>query len=164
VARLFRYEAHCPCSPLGGTYSRNQWALAAQRPTPLVRVASSSDALPMGLRVTNWELGFNRFRFHHVKQVLRVCDFGVFSSPPALPPCYGPLGLSALGKVVDLWDLLRVPSQLCWECVISCRGARSRRTRRASKIIVARTSTSALALVPPLMASPSAASNAMRRP
>jgi hypothetical protein len=63
----------------------------------------------MGLRVTNWELGFNQSRFHPVRQVLRVCDFSAFSSPPALPPCYGPLGLSAPGEVVDLWDIPPIP-------------------------------------------------------
>src|SRR5687768_9085778 len=75
----------------------------------LARVASSSDALPMGLRVANWELGFNQSRFCHVRQVLRVYDFCAFSSSPALPPCCGPLGLSALGKVVDLWDFPPIP-------------------------------------------------------
>jgi hypothetical protein len=59
----------------------------------------------MGLHRTYWELGFNQSRFHHVRQVLRVCDFSAFPSPPALPPCSGPLSLSALGKVVDLWDI-----------------------------------------------------------
>jgi hypothetical protein len=63
----------------------------------------------MGLQTTHWELGLNQFRFHHIKQVLRICDFSAFSSPPAFPPCCGPLGLSALGKVDDLWEIPPTP-------------------------------------------------------
>ena len=56
------------------------------------------------------ELGLKQCSFHHAIQVLQVCDFCAFSSPPALPPCYFPLGLSTSGKAADLRDLLRVPS------------------------------------------------------
>src|SRR2546430_9070383 len=65
--------------------------------------SSSSGALPMGQRGTNWELGFNQCRLHHGMQVLQVCDFCAFSSPPAFPPCYCPLYLSVSGKADDLW-------------------------------------------------------------
>jgi hypothetical protein len=79
----------------------------------------------MGLPGTDWELGFNQSRFHHVMQDLRICDFSAFSSPSALPPCYGPLGLSTSGKAVVLWTFLRFPSRLCRGYGISCHGARN---------------------------------------
>ena len=44
-----------------------------------------------GSRGTDWELGFKQSRFHHIMQVLRVCDVSAFSLPPALPPCSCPL-------------------------------------------------------------------------
>jgi hypothetical protein len=72
--------------------------------------SSSSGALPMGQRGTNWELGFNQCRLHHGMQVLQVCDFCAFSSPPAFPPCYCPLYLSVSGKADDLWKILQFPA------------------------------------------------------
>src|SRR5215831_1627820 len=41
----------------------------------------------MGHDGTNWELDFRQCSFHHIMQVLRVCAFCAFSSPPAFPPC-----------------------------------------------------------------------------
>ena len=63
----------------------------------------------MGQRQTDWELGFNQCRLHHGMQVLQVCDFCAFSSPPALPPCYCSLCLSTLGEAADLRDSPSIP-------------------------------------------------------
>jgi len=45
-------------------------------------------------------------------QVLRVCDFCAFSSPPALPPCYFPFHLSAPVGRLTYGTFLRFPSRL----------------------------------------------------
>src|SRR2546430_3809437 len=74
------------------------------------------------------ELGLKQCSFHHTIQILRVCDFCAFSSPPALPPCYFPLCLSTSGKVADLRDLLRVPGY--W---VAIQLELSRRTHRLHK-------------------------------
>src|SRR5262249_32845876 len=55
------------------------------------------------------ELGLKQCSFHHTIQILRVCDFCAFTSPPAFPPCYCPLRLSTSGKAGDLRETLRLP-------------------------------------------------------
>src|SRR5437667_12000278 len=49
----------------------------------------------MGLVGTNEALDFRQCSFHPASQVLRVCEVCAFSAPPAFPPCYRPLRLSA---------------------------------------------------------------------
>jgi len=56
-----------------------------------------------------WELGLKQCSFHHTIQILQVCDFCAFSSPPALPPCYCSLRLSTLGEAADLRDSPSIP-------------------------------------------------------
>jgi hypothetical protein len=88
----------------------------------LTRSVSSLDALAIGYVGTNWELDFKQCSFHHIVQVLRVCDFSVFSSPPALPPCSCSLAFQHQVR----WLTYRISSESYpggQECVPSCYGA-----------------------------------------
>jgi hypothetical protein len=97
-----------PCPPLGGALPRMSRGCVTFDES-LARGASSSGALPMGRYRANWELGFSQSRLDHGRQVLRSDDFCAFSSSSALPPGSCPRGLSALGKVADLWDSPPIP-------------------------------------------------------
>jgi hypothetical protein len=71
---------------------------------------------------TNWELDFKQCSFHHIMQVLRVYDFSVFSSPPALPPCSCSLAFRHQVR----WLTSRISSESYpgdQECVANCHGA-----------------------------------------
>src|SRR5712692_7273293 len=75
-----------PRADLGGVCTRKHWVFATLSQS-LTRSISSSGALAIGYVGTNWELDFRQCSFHHIMQVLRVCAFCAFSSPPAFPPC-----------------------------------------------------------------------------
>src|SRR6059058_6040597 len=88
----------------------------------LARSASSSGAMPMGLRVTNWELDFKQCSFHHIMQVLRVHSFSAFSLSPAFPPCSCPLAFQR--QVRRLTYRISSESYPGYpECAVSCHGA-----------------------------------------
>ena len=71
---------------------------------------------------TNWELDFKQCSFHHIMQVLRVCNFCAFSLPPAFPPCSCPLTFRHQVR----WVTSRISSESSpgnQECVANCHGA-----------------------------------------
>ncbi len=71
---------------------------------------------------TNWELDFKQCSFHHIMQVLRVCNFCAFSLPPAFPPCSCPLTFRHQVR----WVTYRISSESYpgnQECVATCHGA-----------------------------------------
>src|SRR5262249_27117804 len=78
----------------------------------------------MGQRQTDWELGFNQCRLHHGMQVLQVCDFCAFSSPPAFPPCSCPLAFRHQVRRMTYGRFLRLPSWLYQEYGVSYCDAR----------------------------------------
>jgi hypothetical protein len=90
--------------------------------TSLTRSISPLDAVAVGYVGTNWELDFKQCSFHHIMQVLRVYDFSVFSSPPALPPCSCSLAFRHQVR----WLTSRISSESYpgdQECVANCHGA-----------------------------------------
>src|SRR5713101_5039187 len=76
----------------------------------------------MGNDGTNWELDFRQCSFHHIMQVLRVCDFCAFSSPPAFPPCSCSLAFRhQVRRLTYRISSESYPSGQ--ECVANCHGA-----------------------------------------
>src|SRR6266849_5667871 len=76
----------------------------------------------MGHDGTNWELDFKQCSFHHIMQVLRVCAFCAFSSPPAFPPCS--CSLAFRHQVRRLTSKISSESYPgSQECVANCHGA-----------------------------------------
>src|SRR5262245_29573482 len=78
--------------------------------------------MAIGRSATDWELGFKQCSLHHIMQVLRVCDFCAFSSPPAFPPCCCPLVFQHQVRRLTY----RISSESYpgdQECVVSCHGA-----------------------------------------
>src|SRR5215813_6536314 len=76
----------------------------------------------MGHDGTNWELDFRQCSFHHIMQVLRVCAFCAFSSPPAFPPCSCSLAFRHQVRRLTF----RISSESypgSQECVANCHGA-----------------------------------------
>src|SRR6266849_212129 len=76
----------------------------------------------MGHDGTNWELDFKQCSFHHIMQVLRVCAFCAFSSPPAFPPCSCPLAFRhQVRRLTSRISSESYPGDQ--ECVANCHGA-----------------------------------------
>src|SRR5712692_4932144 len=110
-----------PRADLGGVCTRKPWVFATLSQS-LTRSISSSGALAIGYVGTNWELDFKQCSFHHIMQVLRVCNFCAFSLPPAFPPCYCPLTFRHQVR----WVTYRISSESYpgnQECVATCHGA-----------------------------------------
>ena len=71
---------------------------------------------------TNLELDFRQCSFHHIMQVLRVCAFCAFSSPPAFPPCS--CSLAFRHQVRRLTSRISSESYPgTQECIANCHGA-----------------------------------------
>ena len=102
-------------------FTRRGWVCATLS-ISLTRSVSSSGALAIGYVGTNWELDFKQCSFHHIMQVLRVCNFCAFSLPPAFPPCSCPLTFRHQVR----WVTYRISSESYpgnQECVATCHGA-----------------------------------------
>jgi hypothetical protein len=113
VAFAFREQGSFPpVLPSKGRVAMGEGSATA--PRSLAREASSSGALPTGRDETNWALGVSQSRLHQTRRGLRDGDFCAFSAPAALPPCYGPRGLSTAGKAADLWNMPSISRPLVW--------------------------------------------------
>ena len=105
------------------TYRSAQWNFIRLRFKRLNWAASLSNALPKELHLVQLRLKFRQYSFCLALQVLRSNDFSIFSSSSALPPCYFPLSLSSLGKVVNLCIHSKY-ILLMQQCHHNCHGAR----------------------------------------